>query len=61
MSKYTEPIGGIWRDKHGRILEPKDPELLARYLKVEEAWERYNANGDRTQLVELGIFAKKPT
>ena len=61
MSKFTEPIGGIWRDKHGRILEPKDPELLDRYLKAEEAWKRYFNEGDRTQLVELGIFAKKPT
>ena len=61
MSKFTEPIGGIWRDKEGRILEPKDPELLDRYLKVEEAWKRYWATRDRTMLVELGIFAEKPT
>ena len=61
MHKFTEPIGGIWRDKHGRILEPKDPELLTRYLKMSEAWKRYYQHGDLTQLVELGIFAKKPT
>ena len=59
MNKFTEPIGGIWRDKEGRILEPKDPELLDRYLKAEEAWRRYYANGDRTQLVELGIFLEQ--
>ena len=59
MSKFTDPIGGIWRDKDGRIIEPKDPELLDRYLKVEKAWERFYKHGDRTQLVELGIFAKK--
>ena len=61
MSKFTNPIGGIWRDKEGRTIEPKDPELLDRYLKAEEAWKQYYQHGDRTQLVELGIFAKKPT
>ena len=59
MAKFNDPIGGIWRNSAGEILSPKDPELLDRYLKVEEAWRRYRINKDRTMLVELGIFAEK--
>lgn len=56
--RFTEVPEFIVRNFDGQVTHPPPGPERNRALKLEEAWRRFNRNGDEKMLIEMGIFPK---
>ena len=54
--RWFEPFGQLWFDQEGRVVEPPEGPERDRLVRLMEAWELFNRDGDDSLLVELGVF-----
>lgn len=54
------PFRGIRYDGDGNVVEPPPGPARDRAVALLAAWKRYEDNGDRRPLVELGVFNPDP-
>lgn len=53
--RWFEPFGQHWVDQEGRVVEPPEGSERDRLVRLMEAWELFNRDGDDSLLVELGV------